>query len=99
MALQTRTQNRPARPANAVVTQTYSTTAVTVPAATAAALTVSDGAGTNDGTIGAITGDASVIAAVQEIAAQVAKLVADDLALRKTQNLIIDVLQSEGILS
>lgn len=33
------------------------------------ALTVADGTGTNDGTIGAITGDASVIAAVQELAA------------------------------
>jgi len=33
------------------------------------ALTVTDGAGTNDGTIGAITADASVIAAVQELAA------------------------------
>lgn len=39
--------------------------AVTVPTA----LTVTDGTGTNDGTIGAITGDASVIAAVQELAA------------------------------
>lgn len=39
--------------------------AVTAPTA----LTVSDGTGTNDGTIGAITADASVIAAVQEIAA------------------------------
>ena len=35
------------------------------------ALTVADGAGTNDGTIGAITGDASVIAAVQELAAKI----------------------------
>lgn len=34
-------------------------------------LTVADGAGTNDGTIGAITADASVIAAVQELAAGV----------------------------
>lgn len=40
-------------------------------AAVVAALTVSDGTGTNDGTIGAITGDASVIAAVQELAAKV----------------------------
>lgn len=35
------------------------------------ALTVADGTGTNDGTIGAITADASVIAAVQELAAKI----------------------------
>lgn len=34
-------------------------------------LTVADGVGTNDGTIGAITADASVIAAVQELAAKI----------------------------
>jgi hypothetical protein len=45
--------------------------ATTVPAA----LTVTDGAGTNDGTIGAITADASVIAAVQEIAAKIAAII------------------------
>lgn len=41
------------------------------PNAAIASLTVTDGAGTNDGTIDAITGDASVIAAVQELAAKV----------------------------
>lgn len=41
--------------------------ATTVPGA----LTVTDGAGTNDGTIGAITDNASTIAAVQELAAKV----------------------------
>lgn len=35
------------------------------------ALTVADGAGTNDNEIGAITADASVIAAVQELASQI----------------------------
>ena len=38
---------------------------------TIGALTLADGVGTNDGTIGAITGDASVIAAVQELAAKI----------------------------
>jgi len=43
----------------------------TVAAMTApGALTVTDGTGTNDGTIGAITADASVIAAIQELAAK-----------------------------
>lgn len=40
-------------------------------AADVGALTVADGAGTNDGTVGAITADASVIAAVQELAAKI----------------------------
>lgn len=71
----------------------YGTTPATQPAhvadpaamaaITSAALTVTDGAGTNDGTIAAITtGGASadqsaVIAAVQELADQINKLVAD----------------------
>lgn len=41
-----------------------------------AALTVTDGVGTNDGTIGAITADASVIAAVQELAAKINAIIA-----------------------
>jgi hypothetical protein len=57
---------------------------------------VADGAGTNDGTIGAITGDASVIAAVQELAAQINKLVADVLADKKNLNKVIDILQQQG---
>lgn len=77
-------------------TQTYSTANRTVAAQTAAALTVTDGAGTNDGTIGAITADASVIAAIQELAAQINKLVADDLDNRQTINAIIDDLQALG---
>jgi hypothetical protein len=67
-------------------TQTYSTANRTVAAPTAVApaaatvvaqtaLTVADGVGTNDGTIGAITADASVIAAVQELAAKINLLV------------------------
>jgi len=58
--------------------------------ATAAALTVTNGAGTNDGTIGAITADASVIAAVQELAAQINKLVLDDAAIREKLSLTAD---------
>lgn len=41
------------------------------PTSAPAALTVADGVGTNDSTIGAITADASVIAAIQELAAKV----------------------------
>ena len=92
-----------------VYTQTYSTANRTVAAATVTAqtaLTVSDGVGTNDGTIGAITADASVIAAVQELAAKIGSLVtavnalaADDLDNRQTLNALIDDLQTAGIVS
>jgi hypothetical protein len=78
-------------------TQTYATANKTIAAPTAAALTVSDGAGTNDGTIGAITGDASVIAAVQELADQINKLVADTADTKQAVNSIIDDLQSLGL--
>lgn len=78
-------------------TQTFSTADRTIANATAAALTVSDGAGTNDGTIGAITADASVIAAVQELAAQINKLVADNADLRQGLTAVIDDLQAAGI--
>lgn len=79
-------------------TQTYATADKTHANPTAAALTVTDGTGTNDGTIGAITADASVIAAVQEIAAQIAKLVADDADTKQLVNSVIDDLQTLGIL-
>ncbi len=78
-------------------TQTYSTATRTHANATAAALTVSDGTGTNDGTIGAITGDASVIAAVQELAAQIAKLVTDLANVKGVVNSLIDDSQAMGI--
>jgi hypothetical protein len=78
-------------------TQTYSTADKTHAAPTAATLTVSDGAGTNDNTIGAITADASVIAAVQEIADEINKLVADVADVKQVVNSIIDDLHSHGV--
>lgn len=80
----------------AAYTQTYTTADRTIANPTAATLTVSDGAGTNDGTIGAITGDASVIAAVQELAAQINKLIADGLDLRQGLTAVVDDLQTYG---
>ena len=80
----------------AAFTQTFSTASRTVAAATAAVLTVSDGAGTNDNTIGAITDNASTIAAVQELADEVNKLVADNAVLRGLINAIIDDHQALG---
>lgn len=79
-------------------TQTYSTADKTHAAPTAAALTVADGAGTNDGTIGAITGDASVIAAVQELADQINKLIVDHADTKQLVNSVIDDLQTLGLL-
>ena len=79
-------------------TQTYSTADRTIAAPTAATLTVTDGAGTPDGTIGAITGDASVIAAVQELAAQINKLIADDLDVRQGLSALVDDLQAVGVI-
>lgn len=78
-------------------TQTYSTADKTHAAPTAATLTVSDGAGTNDNTIGAITADASVIAAVQEIADEINKLVADVADVKQLVNSVIDDLQAVGL--
>lgn len=80
------------------ITQTYSTATATHANPTAAALTVADGAGTNDGTIGAITGDASVIAAVQELAAQINKLVTDLANVKQVLNAVIDAQQQQGFL-
>lgn len=79
-------------------TQTYATATKTNANPTAAALTVSDGAGTNDGTIGAITADASVIAAVQELAAQINKLIADVANNKQLINSVIDDGQILGLL-
>lgn len=80
-------------------TQTYSTGDKTIANPTAATLTVTDGAGTNDGTIGAITDNASTIAAVQELANQINKLVADNLDLRQAITSIIDDLQAFGLVA
>jgi hypothetical protein len=80
-------------------TQTYATADKTHAAPTAATLTVADGAGTNDNTIGAITADASVIAAVQEIADEINKLVADVADVKQVVNSIIDDLQALGIVA
>lgn len=84
-------------------TQTYSTADKTHAAATAGTLTVADGAGTNDGTIAAITtGGASadqsaVIAAIQELADQINKLIADQLDTKQLVNSVIDDLQALGL--
>jgi len=79
-------------------TQTYSTANKTHADPTAAALTVADGAGTNDNTIGAITADASVIAAVQELADEINKLVADMADIKQLVNSVIDDLQTLELL-
>jgi hypothetical protein len=80
-------------------TQTYSTAARTVPAATAVAVTLADGAGTNDGTAAAITDVATAKAAIQELNAALTAVIADNLALRKTQNALIDTLQELGLVA
>lgn len=79
-------------------TQTYATADKTHSAPTAAALTVNDGAGTNDGTILAITDNASTIAAVQELADQIGKLVADVADTKQVVNSVIDDLQAYGLM-
>lgn len=81
----------------AAYTQTYSTADRTNAAPTAATLTAADGAGTNDNTIGAITADASVIAAVQEIVDEINKLIADVADNKQLINAIIDDLQEKGL--
>lgn len=79
------------------ITQTYSTATTTHTAMTAAALTVADGAGTNNGTIEAITNNATTIAAVQELADQINKLVTDLTETKKIVNGVVDNLQSLGL--
>lgn len=83
----------------AAITQTYETAARVVPALTSVALTVTDGAGTNDGTIAAITNTATTITAVQEIVANQTALRADVLALAKVINALVDDLQALGIIA
>jgi hypothetical protein len=74
----------------AAYTQTYATATRTHENPTAAALSMADGAGTNDNTIGAITADASVIAAFQEIVDEVNKAVADIANVKQVLNQSID---------
>ncbi len=81
----------------AAYTQTYSTATRTVTAATAVAVTLADGAGTNDGTAAAITDVATAKAAIQELNATITALVADQLVLRKLINSLIDDLQALGL--
>lgn len=70
---------------------------VAAPAAlTAAALTLADGAGTNDGTIAAVTDAATALAGIQELAAQHAKVVTDLTALRATVAALRTALQTEA---
>lgn len=83
--------------AQAAYTQTFSTATRTHSNPTAVALTVTDGAGTNNGTIDAITADASVIAAVQELAAQVNKLIVDLADTASLVNSVVDDLQALGL--
>ena len=94
-----------AMPASPVaMTQTYSTTATTVPADTSH--TISDGSGgvVSTSAIGAITGGGSGCEdatknAVATLAAELALTKADALVTKKLVNEIIDVLQAAGLLS
>lgn len=86
-------------PANGIIAQAAAADTAALGALTAAALTVADGAGTNDGTIGAITADASVIAAVQEIAAQVNKIVTDLATLKTKVDLIRTNMRAAGLMA
>lgn len=81
----------------ATYTQTYSTADRTHAAPTATALTVADGAGTNDGTIPAITNNATTITAVQELAAAINALIVDLADTKQLVNSVIDDLQAVGI--
>jgi hypothetical protein len=81
----------------AAYTQTFSTADRTHATRTSLGLTLADGVGTNDGTIGAITGDASVIAAVQELAAEIARVRADLADTAAVLNALVDDHQSLGL--
>lgn len=78
-------------------TQTYATADRTHAAPTAATLTMADGAGTNDNTIDAVTGDASVIAAFQEVVDEINKLIADVADTKQMVNSLVDDLQALGL--
>lgn len=82
-------------------TQTYTTAAKTVPAATAATLTDSTG-GTADTTLAAVEAtytQATVRNNFADLAAMVNKLTADDLAIKKVINSLVDDLQALGLIS
>ncbi len=80
-------------------TQTYSTVDRTLANTTAGTLTVTDGAGTNDGTIGAITNNASTITAVQELAAAINALIVDVNDTKQFLNGLVDDLQTLGLIT
>lgn len=65
-------------------------------ALTSAALTAVDGVGTNNGSIAAITDNASTIAAVQEIVAAYTALRADVTEIRTTLNDLLAALGTEA---
>ncbi len=79
--------------------QTFATADRTHAARTATALTVVDGVGTNDGSIAAITADASVIAAVQELAAAINALIVDLADTASVVNSLVDDHQALGFAS
>jgi len=79
-------------------TQTYSTADKTPRRPHRRRATVSDGAERTTTRSGAITADASVIAAVQELADEINKLVADVADTKQIVNSVIDDLQSLGLL-
>lgn len=81
----------------AAYTQTFSTADRTHAARTGTTLSMADGAGTNDNTIGAITADASVIAAFQEVVDEINKII-DDLAdTASVVNSLVDDHQQTGL--
>jgi len=80
-------------------TQTFSTADKTISDPTASALTVVDGVGTNNQSIAAITADASVIAAVQELAAAINALIVDGADTKAAVNALIDDLQALGLVA
>jgi len=80
-------------------TQTFSDADRTVSTPTSTTLTVVDGAGTNNQSIAAITADASVIAAVQELAAAINALIVDNADTKTTVNALIDDLQALGLVA
>jgi hypothetical protein len=77
-------------------TQTYSTATRTHSNPTATTLTVTDGVGTNDGTIGAITNNATTITAVQELAAAINALIVDVANVKGVVNSVVDDSQALG---
>lgn len=83
----------------AAYVQTFATADRTHAARTGTTLTMADGAGTNDNTIGAITADASVIAAFQEVVDEVNKIIADLADTASLVNSLVDDHQALGFAS